>query len=206
MGTNKCSVYLGTSSNWSFSRKVLSLTHEHVYNEPLPTAALLFDGFAYDIGWDGSRSSPSPPDPVLPSPDHAIYLINAVKFHCGQLFHLFDEDDFMAGLHRFYSNSLDRPDSAGLWYIHFLTVLALGKSFTLQKNQGRKPSGANFIAKALHLLPDITFLCREPVEATEILCCIALYLQSLDFRNSADVFVSCQGPISLGTKEVLTTD
>ncbi|KAF2193676.1 Zn(II)2Cys6 transcription factor [Zopfia rhizophila CBS 207.26] len=181
--------YLGTSSNWSFSRRVLSMTHEHVYKAPLPTAALLFDGSAYDLGWDGSRSTPGPGTLVIPSLDYAIYLINAVKFHCGQLFHLSDEEDFMASLHKFYSDSDGRIEKAGLWYIHFLLMLAFGKIFILQKNQGRRPSGADFFVKALQLLPDVSALCREPIVSTEILCCIALYLQSLDFRHSAHNFI-----------------
>jgi len=34
----------------------------------------------------------------LPTPDFAKYLISSVKFHCGQLFYLFNEDRYMANL------------------------------------------------------------------------------------------------------------
>ena len=89
-------VYLGTSSNWSFARKVLCMLHEHVYHSPLPTGSLLFDESAYDLDWDGSRTTVSPEIPMTPTLDFSIYLINAVKFHAGQLYHLFDEKTFMS--------------------------------------------------------------------------------------------------------------
>ena len=181
-------VYLGTSSNWSFTRRVLSLTHEYIYQEALPTGALLFDGAAYDLGWDGLRTTHSPEAPTVPTFDHAIYLINTVKFRCGQLYHLFDDDEFMRNLHEFYSQPKPNP-TAGLWYIHFLLMLAFGKGFVQHKVQGNRPPGADFFVKALQLLPDVSVLHNEPIESTEILCCVALYLQALDCRSSAHNYV-----------------
>ncbi|KAJ4302914.1 hypothetical protein N0V90_001805 [Kalmusia sp. IMI 367209] len=98
-------IYLGTSSNWSFHGQVLNIVHQHIRSTPLPGAELLFDGSAYNLPWDGSRSLPETTAPVIPSIDYAIFLINAVKFHCGQLVHLFDEEEFMGKLHAFYSNT-----------------------------------------------------------------------------------------------------
>ncbi|KAE8308255.1 hypothetical protein BDV41DRAFT_581645 [Aspergillus transmontanensis] len=181
--------YLGTSSNWSFARKILSMTHEHLYNAPLPTGSLYFDGSAYDLGWEGTRTTITNDIPMAPPLDFSIYLINAVKFHAGQLFHLFDEDTFMGGLYAFYENPEHQMAHSGLWYIHYLLILAFGKAFVVQRNQGSRPSGCEFFTKALQLLPDTTNLCRDPIVATEILCCIALYLQSLDFRNSAHNYI-----------------
>ncbi|RJE18722.1 hypothetical protein PHISCL_08937 [Aspergillus sclerotialis] len=181
--------YLGTSSTWSFSRKVLSMAHEHLYHSPLPTASLLFDGCAYDLGWDGARTTVYPEIPVAPTPDYSIYLINAVKFHAGQLFHLFDEAEFMENLHIFYDNPEQHIAANPLWYIHYLLILAFGKAFVVQKNYQHRPPGSGFFIKALQLLPDSTCLSRHPINAAEILCCIALYLQSLDNRNSAHNFI-----------------
>ncbi|OGM44511.1 Zn(II)2Cys6 transcription factor [Aspergillus bombycis] len=181
--------YLGTSSNWSFARKILSMTHEHLYNSPLPTGSLYFDGSAYDLGWEGTRTTVTHDIPMAPPLDFSIYLINAVKFHAGQLFHLFDEETFMGGLYAFYENPEHEMAHSGLWYIHYLLILAFGKAFVVQRNQGSRPSGCEFFTKALQLLPDTTNLCRDPIVATEILCCIALYLQSLDCRNSAHNYI-----------------
>ncbi|KAE8376622.1 hypothetical protein BDV26DRAFT_293960 [Aspergillus bertholletiae] len=181
--------YLGTSSNWSFARKILSMTHEHLYNAPLPTGSLYFDGSAYDLGWEGTRTTVTNDIPMAPPLDFSLYLINAVKFHAGQLFHLFDEETFMGGLYAFYENPEHQMAHSGMWYIHYLLILAFGKAFVVQRTQGNRPSGCEFFTKALQLLPDTTNLCRDPIVATEILCCIALYLQSLDCRNSAHNYI-----------------
>ncbi|KAJ5110164.1 hypothetical protein N7532_002809 [Penicillium argentinense] len=180
--------YLGTSSNWSFTRRVLSLTHEHVYQEALPTGALIFDGATYDLGWDGLRSSHGSEVPAVPTFDHAMYLINVVKFRCGQLYHLFDENEFMTKLHEFYTEPKPHA-TTGLWYIHFLLVLAFGKGFVKHKVQGNRPPGADFFVKALQMLPGVSVLHEEPIESTEVLCCIALYLQALDCRSSAHNYI-----------------
>ncbi|KAE8353459.1 hypothetical protein BDV28DRAFT_157005 [Aspergillus coremiiformis] len=189
--------YLGTSSNWSFARKILSMTHDHLYNSPLPTGSLYFDGSAYDLGWDGTRNTISQDIPMAPPLDFSIYLMNAVKFHAGQLFHLFDEESFMAGLYAFYENPDHQMAHSGLWYIHYLLILAFGKAFVVQRNQGSRPAGCEFFTKALQLLPDTTYLSRDPIIATEILCCIALYLQSLDFRSAAHNYIGQAARIAL---------
>lgn len=182
-------VYLGTSSNWSFARKVLGMLHEHVYHSPLPTGSLLFDESAYDLDWDGSRTTVSPEIPMTPTLDFSIYLINAVKFHAGQLYHLFDEKAFMENLYAFHENPAHYMGTSSLWYIHYLLLLAFGKAFVVQRNHGPRPAGCEFFIKALQLLPDMTRLSRDPLISTEILCCIALYLQSLDFRSTAYSYV-----------------
>lgn len=181
--------YLGTSSNWSFHGQILNLVHQHIRKSPLPSADLLFDGSAYDLPWDGSRSLPESNTPIIPSIDYAMFLINAVKFHCAQLVHLFDEAEFMANLHNFYTNSESGAWKESLWYIHFLLIISFGKTFVQHKHHAPRPPGADFFVQALQLLPDTNRLCREPVTAVEILCCISLYLQALDSRNAAHVTI-----------------
>lgn len=166
------------------------MTYEHIYHTPLPPDRLLFDGAAYDLGWDGFRTSIQSETTVVPTIDFSLYLVNAVKFHAGQLFHLFDEETFMSYLYAFYNNPGQPMACSELYYIHFLLILALGKAFVVQKNQSKRPPGGNFFSKAMQLLPDTTCLSRDPIISTEILCCIALYLQALDFRNAAHIFVS----------------
>lgn len=169
------------------------MAHESLLGERLPSENLLYEAEVYDLGWDGQRSlSPSPSlDPgALPSPDFAIYLINAVKFHCGQMFHIFDEEKFMEQFSQFHDSSADRSALYPLWYVHYLLILAFGKAFVVRTSKGRRPPGADLFQQAMKLLPDITFLCAKPVESIEILCCAALYLQSLDHRSSAHCLVS----------------
>ncbi|KAJ5341000.1 hypothetical protein N7541_010124 [Penicillium brevicompactum] len=180
--------YLGTSSNWSFTRRVLSLAHQHFYQTALPTEALLFDETTYQLGWNGLRTTPGPDMPIVPTRDHTMYLINAVQFRCGQLYHLFEESEFMNSLQQFYSGDGEDMTNS-LWYIHFLLILAFGKGFVQPKAQGRKPPGVGYFVRALQLLPDPSALYRDPMLGTEILCCIALYYQCVDYRTSAHNYI-----------------
>ncbi|KAL1623553.1 hypothetical protein SLS56_008257 [Neofusicoccum ribis] len=150
---------------------------------------MLFDGFAYDLKWDGYRTAPGLDTPALPTLDYAIFLINAVKFHCSQTFHLFDEESFMRCLYDFYSDPTPRIAAADLWYIHFLAILAFGKAFTTRKANGNTPPGADFFLKAIQLLPEMNALVRQPLLSAEILCCIALYFQCLDYRHAAHNYI-----------------
>ena len=151
---------------------------------------LIFDGMTYELGWNGSRcTEPELSTPALPTVDHAIYLVNTVKFHCGQIYHLFDDESFMESLYHFYEDPLTKQPDDEMWYVHFLVIMAFGKAFTNKKNQGRCPPGADFFVKALHLLPNMIMLWHDPVHATEIFCCIALYLQCADHRLVAHNFV-----------------
>ncbi|KAL4731350.1 hypothetical protein ACLX1H_000316 [Fusarium chlamydosporum] len=191
--------YLGTSSNWSFTRRVLSLTHEYIHQSPIAADNLLFDGLAYDLGWDGSRIAPAPDPPIMPSLDHALFLVNTVKFHCGQLFHLFDEETFMPYLHDFYNDPTGHIAAADLRYIHLLLILAFGKAFAENNNyQSKRPPGADYFVTALRLLPSIHILVYEPLISTEILCCIALYFESLDYRHSSHGFIGQAMRVALG--------
>lgn len=165
------------------------MAHEYVHNSPVAPDSLLFDGTTYDVGWDGSRVTSGPDTPLLPSLDHVIYLMNAVKFHCGQIFHLFDEKSFTEAIYDFYAEPAIRIARADLIYIHLLLVVAFGKAVSEQKGLSRRPPGCDYFAKALQLLPGVHELCKEPFISAEILCCIALYFQCLDYRYGAHNFV-----------------
>lgn len=181
-------VYLGTSSNWSFGRRVLAMAHEKVVHTPLSPENLLFEGKSYDLGWNGVRQSPSVPQndpPVLPSADYATYLISAVKFHCGQLYHLFEEEKFMQQFTTFQQDPTQKSQLSSLWYIHYLLILAFGKAFVAQSSKGSKPPGADLFVHAMELMPEFAFYNTDPIEAIQVLCCAALYLHCLDFRGAA---------------------
>ena len=168
---------------------MLNLAHEFVHKSPVSPDSLLFDGTTYDLPWDGLRITESPDAPVLPSLDHAMFLINSVQFHCAQIFHLFDEESFMAELYEFYADPAPQVMGASLFYIHLLLIIAFGKALVNQDNQQRKPPGIEFFSKALQILPDVHVLVRTPAISTEILCCVSLFFQCLDHRNSAYNYV-----------------
>lgn len=153
---------------------------------------LHFDGSAYELGWDGRRKTAGIEKPPLPTADFALFLINAVKFHCGQLFHVFDENVFMHYFGIFHQGLDGQSRCPDLWYIHYLLILAIGKSLVGRVCKGKKPSGADLFTYGMQLLPDTTFFWTDPLQSTEILCCIALYLQCLDMRIVAYNFVSTE--------------
>ncbi|RTE78623.1 hypothetical protein BHE90_006885 [Fusarium euwallaceae] len=184
-------VFMGTSSNWSFGRRVLTMTHERLTGTPLPIQNLHFgglDGKVYDLKWDGNRrvSSNDTLDPsILPAQDFALYLINSVKFHCGWLFNLFEEDRFMEHFRLFHERPTEYPRVAPLWYVHYLLILAFGKAFVVQSTKSRRPPGGELFVQAMKLMPDFTFFEVDPVEQMQVLCCAALYLQCVDYLTQA---------------------
>ncbi|KAH7109303.1 hypothetical protein B0J11DRAFT_512960 [Dendryphion nanum] len=117
--------------------------------------------------------------------EYVIYLINAVKFHSGQLMHLFDEEGFMVILHGVYFGVENSSGKDKLWYIHSLLIIAFGKTFVRDENRSAKPPSAEFFTKGLQLLPDINSLRTDPMRSIGMLCCKALYLKALDSRNAA---------------------
>jgi len=186
-------IYLGTSSNWSFGRRVLAMAHERVLKLPLPKENLLYEGRVYSFNWVDMLGIHRIQDKTkgLPSSDFAIYLINAVKFHCGQMFHLFDEEDFMRNFNTFHEEaSQSKGQVSQTWYVHYLLLMALGKAFVVKVGKEREPPGADLFGLAMQSLPNLVFLNADPIESMEVLCCASLYLHSLDFRGSAYHLVS----------------
>lgn len=178
------------SSNWSFGRRVLSTVHSKISDAPLSAAALLFEGSTYNLGWDGQRTSANIDISVLPAADFARYMIDAVKFHCGHLFHMFDETTFMHHFHKFYDEPSNQPNCPRLWYIHFLIILAFGKGFVVRAKNEKRPPGSELFVQAMKLLPDISYMYSDTLLSIEMLCCAALYLQCLDNRSAAYNIVS----------------
>ena len=180
--------YLGTSSNWSFGRRVLVMVHEKLFGLAPPPGRLLFEGQAYDLDWQGASTANMgvrDETVVLPTSDFALFLINTVKFRCGQLFHLFDEETFMQSFSKFHSSEHPKEPVGALWYAHYLLILALGKALVVIFTSGTKPAGSDLFVEAMRILPDVGLTTTEPLQSMEILCCAALYLQCLDKRKAA---------------------
>ncbi|KAF5665380.1 transcription activator [Fusarium heterosporum] len=173
-------VFMGTSSNWSFNKRVLNMTHERVKGTPLPNHNLHFaglEGKVFDLKWDGTRKlTPQdvPDMSALPTKDFALYLINSVKFHCSWLYNLFDEDTFIERFHHFHENPTVYTRSEPLWLVHYLLVLALGKAFVVQSTKSRRPPGGDFFIQAMKLMPDFSFFEPCPTRSSFIQVCSAL--------------------------------
>ncbi|UKZ69367.1 uncharacterized protein TrAtP1_010375 [Trichoderma atroviride] len=118
--------------------------------------------------------------------DHLKHM----EFHLGQLYHLFHEKTFMDGLHEFYARGPQAEPLPGghLWFVHFLLIMGFGQAL-LSGSMGNRPGGSELISRAIELLPNSFGLYQDPILSIEILCCLALYLQSIDHRNSAFLYI-----------------
>lgn len=161
-----------------------------MWETPFAADSLLFDGTAYMADWQRLKAADLSKELSLPSRDYSLHLIQSVDFHLGSLFHLFDKDTFMLSFQLYHGSSSSFAEHDSVWFVHYLLILAFGKAFLVHKTKSAPYPGAELFVRAQRLLPDMTELCQVPINATEILCCMAMYLQALDFRNSAYNLVS----------------
>lgn len=154
--------------------------------QPLPPLApTRLDGTAYALDWP-RHDTPALAFRDMPTVDYAIYLVNTVKFHLGQLYHIFDEDTFEPRLRTYYAAHPNGHDEISLiCRVQLLVVLAFGKAFLARKGDTAKPPGASYFERALALLPAVHELYTDPITSVEVYCAIALYEQSIEHRNSA---------------------
>jgi hypothetical protein len=184
---------LGESSTWSFTHKTLRLIHDHLDDQefPLTDIATNEESRAYPLSWNSSGFDDPSNFSDLPSADYALYLMNGVKFHVGQLYHLFDEARFMEPFHDFYNSPADVARENKIWYVQFLAILGLAKALVIQPSRGAAAlPGSDLFLRAMSLLPDTPYLFSDALTSVETLCTISLYLQCADLRNSAYVYVS----------------
>ncbi|EON70068.1 hypothetical protein W97_09334 [Coniosporium apollinis CBS 100218] len=181
--------YLGHSSTWSFSRQVLHMAHQSPHSSHSFEPSMHVEGEVYRVDAGNSPTFSSADTAGIPSADIALYHLQNVKFRTRPLYHLFDEADFTFNLHHFYESPLAFAQARPLWYIHYLLIMAFGKAFIAQPQAANGLAGLTLFERALRLLPDVTYLVRDRVESTEILCCIALYLESIDHRSAAHVYI-----------------
>ncbi|KAI1278583.1 fungal-specific transcription factor domain-containing protein [Xylaria sp. FL0933] len=182
--------FLGPTSTWSYTQQVKIMIRKNLKNPDIPKTPLNPEGSSFILEWPSTNKIGPLSLNVLPSLDFALYLTNTVKFHLGQLYHLFHEKTFIAGLHKFYEEGpyAEPSPENRLWYVQFLLIMAFGHAL-LSGYIGRRPAGSDLVSRAIELLPDAFGLNQNPVLATEVLCCLALYLQSIDHRNSAFLYI-----------------
>lgn len=89
-----------------------------------------------------------------------------------------------------HSSPVDKADGSRLWFVQFLLVLALGKALLSQSKNKRDPPAARLFTRAMSLMPDHGEMWKNSLMAIDVLCLTALYLYSIDHRESANVYVS----------------
>ncbi|KAM0094643.1 hypothetical protein ACP6JD_001911 [Aspergillus fumigatus] len=188
--TQRAWLLLGPTSTWSFSRRVLSTIQTRLNPTCTKSIPLAVDGDAYQIYWRQASSEEVPDRSGLPSRDQAIYMLNTVCFHFGHLYQPFDEEDFTRNLDEFYCNASAKVQESRLWYVQFLVVLAFGEALLAPvRRASNTASWTKYFSRAMSLLPDTTALWQDPLLAIEVLALIALYLHSVDMRDSAYCYI-----------------
>ena len=201
--------YLGHSSTWSFSRQVLSMAYQKTHSSPLPETFMNIEGDVYGLNWQAMQAPSADDVGGLPSLEVSLFLLQTVKFHISCLYHLFDEESFTSSLYQFYDNPQQYATNSRLWYSQYLVIMAFGKALGGSTRVDEEPVGMNLFARGIKVLPDTIYLCQEPVLASEILCGIALYLQSIDHRTAAHVYIGQAARIALSYglhAEIQSTD
>lgn len=126
----------------------------------------------------------------MPSLNHALYLLDTVKFHFGQNYHFFDEKEFSDNMRAFYAGGAAKMASENrLWFAQFLLIVAFGKAFLSRPQHSGEPPGAHYFTRAMSVMPEITSLWKDSLLAIEVLALTGLYLYAIDERESAHVYV-----------------
>lgn len=165
-----------------------------------PSIPVDVDGDAYQIDWFNVQNTTNPSRKELPTKDYAVYLVNTVKFHICQIYHLFQEDLLMHKLQVFYDTPGDCTTSTidRLWYVQLLVVLAFGKALLVQNVvRDGLPRGVEYFKLALEILPPTYAFYADPILSVELLGCISLYFQSIDQRNHAYTYLGIAMRIAL---------
>ncbi|RSL88386.1 hypothetical protein BHE90_000045 [Fusarium euwallaceae] len=190
--------FLGPSSTWAYSRHAMNMIQAHLGEHFSPDVPMNVDGTAFPLDTASLKDNSSLTSlDNLPSFDYAIYLTNTVKFHITQTYHLFEESNFNRILNAIYSSEPPSISSHRLEYIQYSVVMALGKALLGRAGSNAQPPGNEYFLQAIKMFPDITGLCQDPILSVEICCGLALYLQSIDHRNSAYLYLGLALRVSL---------
>ncbi|KAL4983173.1 hypothetical protein BDW68DRAFT_194628 [Aspergillus falconensis] len=183
--------FQGPTSSWSFTHRVLNSMAERFSPHTPVEIPFHTDGDAYQVYWGSVRPDETPDVSDLPSHDYALYLVSTTRFHLGELFHLFDEEEFLADLDELYDDVQAKVQTSRLWYIQFLIVMAFGEAFLSPTTHkpASKSGSSQYFTRAMALLPDQSKLWDDPILAIEVLAAVALYLYSLDMRDSSCCYI-----------------
>jgi proline utilization trans-activator len=184
--------WLGHSSTYAFTQKVFQIVQREGPSNPTPEMQMSNDGRIYTAETDLLVPMKTPDVSNLPSKATAMHYLEVIKFRTKPLFYLFDDTSFTAGLDQFYRDPVMFAGSDMIWFAHFLVLMALGKSLDPHSiyKSGSDGQVSVYFTRALQMLPDMTYLCGQNMTSTELLCSIAIYLQSVDHRQAAMLYVS----------------
>ncbi|KAM0279868.1 hypothetical protein ACHAO9_011494 [Fusarium lateritium] len=177
----------------------MGMIRQYVDQEASPEVPLNHDGAAFNLELPSMKQSDVAISmESLPSLDYALYLTNTVKFHIVQTYHLFDEEHFMKSLMSLYNDG-PPPLSAEnrMRYVQYFLVMALGKGLLTRGMSKAGLPGGDYFMRAMELFPNANDLYQDPILSIEVCCGIALYLQAVDHRNSAYLYLGMALRIAL---------
>ncbi|KAF5001520.1 hypothetical protein FGRMN_991 [Fusarium graminum] len=177
--------YMGPASSWAFCRRVLALVGKHLpeaNNEPPPWH---LDGVAFRLHWRPLMPDEQPDVSNLPPSDYAFFLIQTARFYLGPLASLIDEAEFLQNFKELYQDASAKVATCKLWYAQYLLMIAFGKAFLGGRNTDGSPSGYQYAARAMPLMPELAGIALDPVLSAQALTLAALYFQSIDMRVAA---------------------
>ncbi|KAM0544500.1 hypothetical protein ACHAPJ_011794 [Fusarium lateritium] len=104
----------------------------------------------------------------------------------------------MHGLLSLYNDGPSPLNSENrMWYIQYFLVMALGKGLLTRGMSKAGSPGSEYFMRAMELFPDASGLYQDPILSIEVCCGLALYLQAVDHRNSAYVYLGLALRIAL---------
>lgn len=187
---------MGPCSSWSFCRRVLSLLGWRLPESIFHPDPGHFDGESFRLRWTPLGYDEIPDVSNVPPMDYALFMFSAAKFYLGSILYIIDEAEFIRNIHEFYDDPLAKAKSSRHWYAQFLLILAFGKASIANERVRGGPSGYQYAARAMALMPDLAGLAPDPIQAVQALALGTVYLQSLDMRVGACYHVGYLAPPS----------
>lgn len=126
---------------------------------------------------------------ALPPLNTIQYLAETLLFHIGDLYHIFDRENFSIRLRNLYATGGHLRPLDQLWHVQLLLVIAFGKLFLGRSATQLGPPGALEFVHAMRVKQSIQDAWTDQILYLEILCLMALYLNTSDMRANAYVTV-----------------
>jgi hypothetical protein len=140
-----------------------------------------------------SRLTEQASDVVIPSEAQSRRLMDLFLFYLGINQHFFDPRTFSDSMQLLFRNSKSRHHHMQtFWFSQYLLVMAMAKLMDSERPAFDRPPGVEFFAEAVQRLPQIHRLGDYGVMGVENLALTALYLQWLDRKHDAYLYVSIQ--------------
>lgn len=187
------------SSSSTFSHRVQSLLnharHGHVETpQATPTACSSEENGLLPKQACIYRQRSLPP---LPKEPEAYRLLQKVTLYIGQSQNHFDVREVSDNIELYYAEIRDRPEPPTPWLLRMLIILAVGK---LLSGDNAEENGDTYPGKSLFefvhtWLPTPSEQYSQGRVAIETLSLLGVYLQNMNRKEDAYIYVRCKSPI-----------